>query len=127
MDRSDADSVIGYLVDYTRMLAGGERPFAEAAARDFIRRDVERTRNFAALQNHDSIHDDARRSAPLSAIARPTLVIHGTADPMFPAEHGDVLAQEIPNTRLLRLKGAGHGVCREDWATIVEAILEHTA
>ena len=40
-------------------------------------------------------------SAPLSSIAAPTLVIHGTADPMFPPEHGRALAEEIPGARLL--------------------------
>ena len=63
---------------------------------------------------------------PLSAIAAPTLVIHGTADPMFPLEHGRALAGEIPGARLLTLRGAGHGVDRIDRETIVAAILEHT-
>ena len=58
---------------------------------------------------------------------RPTLVIHGTADPMFPLEHGEALAEEIPGATLLPLEGAGHGVDRADWETIVPAILEHTA
>src|SRR3954454_10621409 len=127
VDRSDADSVIEYLVDYARMLAGAERPFDEDAARDFMRRDVERARNFAALQNHDSIPDERPQSAPLSSMAVPTLVIHGTADPMFPAEHGEALAEEIPGARLLRLEGAGHGIDRHDWETVVGAILEQSA
>ena len=127
VDWSDADSVIEYLVDYTRLLAGGERPFDEDAARDLVRRDIERARDFAALQNHDLIADDGHERGPLSSIVVPTLVVHGTADPMFPAEHGEALAQEIPGARLLRLEGAGHGVDRHDWEILVRAILEHTA
>jgi pimeloyl-ACP methyl ester carboxylesterase len=123
----DPDSVIEYLVDYSRVLAGGERPFDEAAARDLVRRDAERARDFAALQNHDSIPDDGRRGGRLSSIAVPTLVIHGTADPMFPIGHGETLADEIPGARLLKLEGAGHGVDRADWETNVGAILDHTA
>ena len=46
---------------------------------------------------------------------------------MFPLEHGEALAAEIPGARLLTLEGAGHGVDRADWETIVAAILEHTA
>jgi len=60
-------------------------------------------------------------------ISVPTLVIHGTADPMFPLVHGQALADEIPGARLLTLDGAGHGVDRADWETIVRAILAHTA
>ncbi len=127
VDWSDADSVIEYLVDYSRVLAGRERTFDEAAARDLIRRDVARARDFAALQNHDRIPDDGLRSGPLSSIAAPTLVIHGTADPMFPIGHGEALAEKIPGARLLPLEGAGHGVERADWETDVGAILEHTA
>jgi pimeloyl-ACP methyl ester carboxylesterase len=126
VDWSDPDSAIEYLVDYSRVLAGSERPFDEAAARDLILRDVERARDFAALQNHEMVSDDERRREPLSSIAAPTLVIHGTADPMFPVGHGEALAEEIPGARLLRLKGAGHGVERVDWETDVRAILEHT-
>ena len=48
VDWSDADSVIEYLVDYTRLLAGGRRAFDEDAARDLVRRDIERARDFAA-------------------------------------------------------------------------------
>jgi pimeloyl-ACP methyl ester carboxylesterase len=59
----------------------------------------------------------------LSAIAVPTLVVHGTADPMFPIGHGEALAREIPGARLIRLEGAGHAVYRDDWETIVGAIL----
>lgn len=127
VDWSDAESVIEYLVDYSRVLAGGQRPFDETAARELARRDVERARNFAAAQNHDAIPDDGRSRQPLSSIQVPTLVIHGTADPMFPLEHGEALAAEIPGARLLTLEKAGHGVDRSDWETIVRAIVEHTA
>jgi pimeloyl-ACP methyl ester carboxylesterase len=92
-----------------------------------VRRDVARARDFAAVQNHDVMPAGEAPSKPLSAIAAPTLVIHGTADPMFPIEHGRSLAAEIPGARLLTLDGAGHGVDRADWEAIVRAVLKHTA
>jgi pimeloyl-ACP methyl ester carboxylesterase len=127
VDWSDTASVIDNQVAYARMLAGGRRPFDEAAVRDLVRRDVERAHDYAAVQNHEAIPDDDRERPPLSTIAAPTLVIHGTADPMFPVEHGEALADEIPGARLLRLEDAGHGVERADWEAIAAAILEHTA
>jgi pimeloyl-ACP methyl ester carboxylesterase len=57
----------------------------------------------------------------------PTLVIHGTADPMFPLEHGQALADEIPGASLLTLDGAGHGVEPGDWEKIARAVLGHTS
>lgn len=127
VDWSDAESVIENLVNYARLLAGGRRPFDETAARELARREVLRARNFAAAQNHEAIPDDERAREPLSSISAPTLVVHGTADPMFPLEHGAALADEIPGARLLTLEGAGHGVDRADWEIIVRAIVDHTA
>jgi pimeloyl-ACP methyl ester carboxylesterase len=127
VDWNSASSVSEYLIGYQRLLAGGKRPFDEAAVRELVRREVERANNIAAAQNHDLLRDDERTQEPLSSISAPTLVIHGTADPMFPLEHGKALADEIPGARLLTLEGAGHGVDRADWETIVSAILEHTA
>jgi pimeloyl-ACP methyl ester carboxylesterase len=124
---SDQASVVEYLVAYERMLAGCTRAFDEVAWGQFVRRDVERARNIAASENHSMIPEGDTPSEPLSSIRVPTLVIHGTADPMFPPEHGQALAGEIPGARLLTLKGAGHGVDRADWNTIARAIIEHTA
>jgi pimeloyl-ACP methyl ester carboxylesterase len=126
VDWSDPGSVIEYLVDYSRVLSGGRRPFDEAAARELARREVERARDLTAAGNHELLADDGRSHPPLSSIAAPTLVIHGTADPMFPPEHGEALAGEIPSAQLLSLEGAGHGVDRADWPTLARAILEHT-
>ena len=127
VDWSDSGSVTEYLVGYSRVLAGGERPFDEAAARAFVRRDIERARDIASSENHGLIAQDDAPSEPLSSISVPTLVIHGTADPMFPLEHANALVEEIPGAKLLQLEGAGHGVARADWETIAGAIVEHTA
>jgi pimeloyl-ACP methyl ester carboxylesterase len=123
VDWSDRASVIDYLVAYERMLAGGVRPFDEAAWRELVGRDVERARDIAASENHTLIPEGDVLSEPISSIGVPTLVIHGSADPMFPLAHGRALAEEIPGARLLTLEGAGHGVDRADWQTIVRAIL----
>jgi pimeloyl-ACP methyl ester carboxylesterase len=127
VDWSSRDSVVEHLVGYSRLLAGGRRPFDEAVVRDLVRRDIERAVDVASSQNHDVLAHDDRSHPDLSAITAPTLVIHGTADPMFPLAHGKALAEEIPGATLLVLDGAGHGVDRADWDTIVRAIVHHTA
>jgi pimeloyl-ACP methyl ester carboxylesterase len=126
VDWSDAESVIDYLVGYWRLLCGEQRPFDQAAFRAIAGRDVGRAVDFGAARNHELLRDDGTSREPLSSISCPTLVIHGTADPMFPIAHGEALAEEIPDARLLRLEGAGHGVYRADWEKLVSAILEHT-
>jgi pimeloyl-ACP methyl ester carboxylesterase len=127
VDRSNAESVIEYLVAYQRVLAGDRRPFDEPAVRELVRRDVERARNFRSAWNHEAIPDDGMTSQPLSSIMAPTLVIHGSADPMFPLAHGEALVADIRDARMVTLEGAGHGVDRVDWERIVDAIVEHTA
>src|SRR5262249_37908843 len=126
VDWSDEESVVEYLVGYARVLAGGERRFDEAAVRELVRCDVERAHNIASSENHGLLAEGDVPSEPLSSIPVPTLVIHGTADPMFPPEHGNALAEEIRGARLLPLDGAGHGVEKTDWETIARAILAHT-
>jgi pimeloyl-ACP methyl ester carboxylesterase len=127
VDWSDAESVVEHLVGYSRMLAGDQRPFDDGACRKLVGRDVDRAGDVATLQNHDVLGGDERPRPPLASIAAPTLVIHGTADPLFPPAHGEALAEEIPGARLLLLEGAGHGVVPADWETITDAIAEHTA
>ena len=121
--------MIDHLVSYARILAGDERAFDETRVRALVRRDIARARDATAAQNHDLVSQKKGEGSPkpLSSITAPTLVIHGTADPMFPLKHGEVLAGEIPSAMLLTLEGAGHGVYRDDWEMIVATILEHTA
>jgi pimeloyl-ACP methyl ester carboxylesterase len=127
VDWSERRSVVDYLVGYQRTLAGGARPFDEAAWHGLVRRDVERARDIAASQNHTLISDGDVPSDPVSSIAVPTLVIHGIADPLFPLAHGEALAEEIPGAKLLILERAGHGLERADWEPVAQAILAHTA
>ena len=122
-DWSKQDAAVEYLVDYSRVLAGAERAFDETRIRQLARRDADRARQFAAVHNHDVMAHGEGSPNPLSSITAPTLVIHGTADPMFPLAHGKALAREIPGARLLRLEGAGHGVDRADWDRLARAIV----
>lgn len=126
VDWSDTASVVDYLTGYDLMLTGTERPPDETAIRDLVRRDVGRARDIRTIQNHYAIPEADRHREPLTSITAPTAVIHGTADPMFPLEHGEALAEEIPGATLVRLRAAGHGLKRADWHTVAHTILTHT-
>jgi pimeloyl-ACP methyl ester carboxylesterase len=126
VDWSDPDSVVEYVTADWRALNGRERRFDESRIRELAVQDVKRARNFASVQNHALLAGDEGTSRSIRSISVPTLVIHGSADPLFPFEHGQALAEEIPGARLLTLDGAGHGVDPADWELIVPAILEHT-
>lgn len=94
-------------VETWRVLNGDVLPFDEPAARRFTEASFDR----AAAVNHDlaarAMTPD--RLAPLSGIAAPALVIHGSADPLRPLPHGQAVAAGIPGARLEIIPGMGHG------------------
>jgi pimeloyl-ACP methyl ester carboxylesterase len=55
----------------------------------------------------------------LGTIQVPTLIIHGTEDPVLPFPHAEYLARVIPHAKLVALKAAGHELHRGDWDTII--------
>jgi pimeloyl-ACP methyl ester carboxylesterase len=126
VDWTKAASVVEYVVADCRALAG-KRHFDEDAIRGLVLQDVARARNFSSAQNHGMLAGPGDWRERLSSIDVPTLVIHGTADPLFAVEHGEALADEIPRARLVTLEGAGHMLHPADWETVAQAILEHTA
>jgi pimeloyl-ACP methyl ester carboxylesterase len=126
VDWSDPRSIVEHVVADVRALTG-ERPFDEARVRALVERDVARARSPASAQNHVLAEGGPAWRDRLGSIAVPTLVIHGTADPLFPLGHGEALAREVPGARLLVLDGAGHVLHPADHDAVVAAILDHTA
>jgi pimeloyl-ACP methyl ester carboxylesterase len=127
-DWSDRDAVIDYMVEGERPFAGS-RSFDESAIREIAARAFDRTTNLASgITNHAGIDTGDRWRERLGAVSAPTLVIHGTEDPMFPYGNAVALAKEIPGARLLALERVGHGVPPRDlWDVVEPAILRHTA
>jgi pimeloyl-ACP methyl ester carboxylesterase len=109
----------------------GERPFAgslgfdEARVRDLAGRVVDRTADIAAsMTNHWLLGGGEPEHRRLSQITAPTVVLHGTDDPLFPYPHGEALARGIPGARLVPLPGMGHQFPpRPVWDTVISAIL----
>ena len=126
-DWTERTAVIDYLAGYERRLEGPEY-FDEAHVRALVARIVDRTTDVAAsMTNHALAEDGELARGRLDEIAGPTLVIHGTADPLFPYGHGVALAREIPRAELLPLDGVGHQVPpRAWWTPVIAAMLRHT-
>ena len=101
-------------------IAHMERVFGVIGSRG-LPRDPQDMHETAAL-SYDRDHDPAGpgrqlaaiiaagdRTAELRRISAPTLVIHGTADPLRPLPHGQALAAQITQARLEAVHGMGHG------------------
>ena len=126
-DWSDREAVIEYLVEDERAYAARTRPFAEAERRELAGRIYDRATDIAAsMKNHMALEGGESWRERLGQIRVPTLVLHGTEDPLFPLGHGHALAREIPGARLVRVEGVGHELPRRAWDVVVPAILRHT-
>jgi pimeloyl-ACP methyl ester carboxylesterase len=124
-DWSDPRSVVDHGVELARVSAGDE--FDEAAVRALWERVVARSIDVeASFVNPGAIEMGGRWRERLGDVRAPTLVIHGTHDPVFPPGHGEALANEIPDAELLLLEGAGHELPPPTWDVVVPAILRHT-
>jgi pimeloyl-ACP methyl ester carboxylesterase len=67
------------------------------------------------------------RKKALRGLAVPTLVLHGTRDPLVPVEAGPDTARAIPGAKLVLIDGMGHWMPREVWPRIVDAIAQHAS
>lgn len=125
-DPADRSAVVEALVAEDRALSG-ERGFVEARTRAVAARAVERAFDPAAAGNHLLADNGPPVLGSLADVVAPTLVVHGSDDPLFP-RHGAALAAEIPQARLLELDGMGHQApppaC---WAALLPALRAHLA
>lgn len=125
-DWTDRDAVIEYRVDAERPYVGS-LGFDEPRCRRLAVLEVDRTTNMAASITNHFILDDSPSEARLSQITAPTLILHGTTDPMFPLEHGQALAEEIPGARLAPLPGSGHQQPPPElWDLAITELVDHT-
>ena len=121
-DWTDRAAVIDYLVE-------SERPFSphfdEAAMRDVCARVADRAADIESSATNVFVIDAGEPwRERLPQIAAPTLVVHGTADPVFPFEHAQALAREVPGAQLLAVEQMGHEYLPpHSWDLVVPAIL----
>lgn len=126
VDWNDSTAVIPYMVGGWRLLSGSAHPFDEAQAERLARTEVRRARNLLSMFNHAVLNGGESWYGKTGRIRVPTLVIHGTEDPVLPYPHANALVESIPGARLLTLEGVGHEIHRATWDTVIDAIVTHT-
>jgi pimeloyl-ACP methyl ester carboxylesterase len=131
-DWADVDAYADWVVATNRPYAG-TIPFDVARARSLARAIHARSHDPAAAGNHwlvvggEGGDDEETEPLDVRRITAPTLVVHGTADPLFPLPHGEALAAAIPGATLLVVPGMGHETPPpETWDLVVPAVLAHT-
>ncbi len=127
LPKSDEER-IDRAVEQWRALAGTMAPFDEDEVRERERRILARAKNIDAANNHQlAIASSPDRTDDLPRITAPTLVIHGTQDPILPYPHGEATAKAIAGAKLVPIEGMGHELPAPAIPILVDAILDHTA
>ena len=65
------------------------------------------------------------RNKQLATVRTPTLVIHGTVDPLVRPEAGRDTANSIPGAKLVMIERMGHAIPIPMWPQIIGAIADH--
>jgi pimeloyl-ACP methyl ester carboxylesterase len=115
-----------------------ERLFNAIGSRG-LPREPEEIRALAAL-SYERDHDPAGpgrqlaailasgdRTSELRRITAPTLVVHGTADPLVRPSGGRATAKAIAGAKLLSIDRMGHDMPRAIWPQLIDAITENAA
>jgi pimeloyl-ACP methyl ester carboxylesterase len=118
---------IEYQVGICKMLAGGGFPFDEEWTRKVMTESYDRCLYPQGMGRQTiAIIAQNNRKTALASVKVPTLVIHGTDDPLIPFEGGKDTAASIPGAKLILIEGMGHDLPRGAWPQIVDAIAELT-
>lgn len=122
----DREGYVAHTVNMWRSLWSRGFPFEEERARRYTEESFDRCYYpLGAVHHNEATAGGGDRRAELSKLNVPTLVIHGTADPMFPVEAGVDTAEVIPGAKLILIEGMGHDMPAGTWERIVEAIADN--
>jgi pimeloyl-ACP methyl ester carboxylesterase len=124
----EREASIEHMLRMFRMIAGSGFPLDEAWTRRTVAASYDRgfytpgvARQLLAILTQKD------RTAALASVKAPTLVVHGTDDPLVPADAGKATAAAIPGAELMLIEGMGHDLPHGGaWPKIVEAIAVHT-
>jgi pimeloyl-ACP methyl ester carboxylesterase len=109
-----------------KVLRVGSFPLDEAKDRERAERVFARGLNPAGVGRQlRAILASGSRKERLRAVKAPTLVIHGTVDPLVRPEGGKDTAASIPGAKLMMVHGMGHAIPIPMWPQIIDAIDKH--
>jgi len=120
------DEYIARFAQTWKVLRVGSFPQDEALDRARAERTYERGLNPAGVGRQlRAILASGSRKERLRSVKAPTLVIHGTVDPLVRPEGGKDTAASIPGAKLLMVEGMGHALPIPMWPQIIDAIDKH--
>lgn len=117
-----------HVINLFRLIGSPGYPTPEDHIRRIVLDAYDRGHNPAGvIRQLHAINASGDRSRGLRTIEAPTVVIHGTDDPLVRPVAGRAMAREIPDSRLLMIEGMGHDLPPALWPRITEALAENAA
>ena len=107
-----------------RALTGSRFPFNENSFKEKAKMRINQGINISNAQTA-AVGASPNRFSRLKEISMPTLIIHGTEDPLIPIDHGMSLVDNIPGAKKLILSGVGHEIPDELLTEIIPTISDH--
>ena len=112
------------LVVIERALTGSRFAFNETLFRQEARKRLQQGINTANAQIA-AVGASPNRFDRLPEIQMPTLIVHGTEDPLIAIDHGLSLAENIPNAAKMIMQGVGHEIPEALVPTIASRLSVH--
>lgn len=122
----DPDAALTHMVGVLRVLSSPGFPFDEPAVRAMCL--LGRARGFSPhgfLRQIAAVAAAPSRVPALRRLRTPTLVLHGTHDPLVPPVAARTTARVVPGARLHWIRGMGHDLPRGAWPEMAAVIAGH--
>lgn len=120
---SDRHEAMSATVETFRLIGSQGYAFDEEYLRDLAGRSYDRGHDPAGyLRQLAAVAHQPNRTARLSELDVPTLVLHGLHDPLVAASGGLALARAIPGSRFVGFSGMGHDLPRALWPEFAQHI-----
>lgn len=119
---TDKEQHIQARLAFIKRIASTDLPLDEQEEIQLIAEDYQRN----ATPNNTLLHVCAIGFTPYTPeitanISCPTLIVHGTIDPLFSQAHGLDLHQSIPHSKLLLIEHMGHDLHAARYQRVIEA------
>jgi pimeloyl-ACP methyl ester carboxylesterase len=122
----DQQGYLAHCVAFSKVIAGRGYPFDESAQRDQALAEVKRAYNPSGFWRHiAAIAATGDLRSRLANITAPTLVLHGSHDPLVPPECGQDIAANIKAAKLLIVDAMGHDFPPSLFGFVADAIADN--
>ena len=122
----DVNKAVAYGMHVWRLIHGNHYPFEQQKVQGLINRALQRGFNPAGNSRQlAAILDSPDRTAALSTLIVPSLILHGEDDPLVLVACGVATANAIPNAKIKTYPGMGHTIPSQLYNDITQQILDH--